>query len=341
MQSEFIPKIIPAESEGIIPLIVLFGLSGGGKSRSALIMARGMVGPKGRIVLVDTENGRGSIFANKIPGGYEVIRLDGPFTPQNYLKCLHAAQDAKADIIVFDSGTHEWNGEGGILEMQEAELQRMAGEDFRKRESCKMAAWIKPKAEHARFIRELLRAKIPVIFCLRGKEKTHMVKEDGKTKVITDDFSTPIYDADFFFEALITLEAYQKEAKGGFTRVVKITHEDLWEAIPKENEQIDYKHGETIMKWCRSVGGTKKAEPKADPQKPATGKPAVSKSLAAKKKELWELTDKKHLGDPKALHQWLWDEAILPDTETLENISEERLDAIISKARAKLATVTT
>lgn len=332
MNNEYIPKITPAVSKAIIPIICLSGLSGGGKTRSALMLARGMVGAAGKIRVIDTENGRASYFKNDIPGGYDTIDLPGPFSPENYLKAMKHAVQEKTDILVIDSMTHEWDGEGGVLEMQEGELDRLAKNDLDKRERVKMLSWVEPKAQHKKFVREILRVPIPVILCFRGQEKTHMVKDKtGRMVVVTDNFCTPIFDKNFFFEALISAETYHIDGKGGYLHVMKITHEDLWKALPKigeQAEQLNYVHGERIMAWCKAAG----ARPAAAGSK-ATDTPAIR----ALKKELWDATDKKHLGDKKALQQWLWDESLMLDTENLETgVPEARLREIVDKAKQKL-----
>ena len=314
-------QIVPATREGIKALIGVYGRSGGGKTRTALILARGIVGPKGRIVLIDTETGRGKIFADVIMGGYSVIDLDSPFSPERYGEALHLAERS-ADIVVFDSMTHEWDGEGGVLDLQEQELSRMAGEDYRRREACKMAAWIKPKMAHKRFVQALLRSKLPIICCLRAQEKTHIGKDkSGKTEVYTDEFTSPIYDPRFIFEMLVNMEVYAKDAKGGYVHVTKITHEGLWSCLPKETEQLSYAHGEAIAKWCASPGT--KPEGKKD-------------DLKVLKRELWNLTKPKHNEQAAMLERWLIDEAIISDTENLDSLTVEKLPGIIAKAKEKL-----
>jgi hypothetical protein len=134
--------------------------------------------------------------------------------------------------------------------MQEEELQRMAGDNYSKREACKMAAWIKPKMRHKALIAHILRCNIPLICCLRADEKTHIDKVDGKTKVSTDDFTTPIYDKRFIFEMLCNLETVNRDGKPGFARVTKWTHPDLLKCLPLDHEQISVKHGEAVARWC-------------------------------------------------------------------------------------------
>lgn len=240
----------PATRTAVKPLIGLFGKSGSGKTMSALLLARGLVGPSGRIGLVDTENGRGSLFADLIPGGYTVLDLDAPFSPDRYVEAIEAAEK-QADVLVIDSMSHEWSGEGGILDWQEEELTRMAGDDWKKREACKMAAWIKPKLAHKKMVMRLLRASLPLICCLRAEEKTHMEQKEGqKRTVVTDDFSTPLFDSRFIFEMLVNMETIARNGVGGYTRITKVTHPGIWDCLPMEGEQLGVKHGEQIAKWA-------------------------------------------------------------------------------------------
>lgn len=313
-------EIKPATRQGIKPLIGMYGRSGSGKTMSALYLARGLVGSKGRVCLVDSESGRGSIFADIIPGGYSVVEIDPPFFPERYQEAIDLAV-SQADCVVVDSMSHEHNGEGGVLDMQEAELDRMAGKDnWEKREKCKMASWIKPKMEHKKFIQHLLRLPCGLICCLRGEEKTHMIKEDGKNKVITDQYSSPLFDQRFLFELLINFETIAKDGKGGYVIPRKITHPSVAALLPGENEQISIKTGEALAAWCKAPGG-------APASKPAT-------DIAAVKRELWELTKEKHRGDKKVLQQWVTDE--LRIDVPLDKMEFSGLQEVLEAAKRKL-----
>lgn len=334
-------QVRQAVRTGIKPLVGFYGKSGGGKTRSALLLARGIVGPKGRVVLVDSEQGRGSIFADKIPGGYSVIDLQPPFTPARYVRAFQLAEQ-NADIVVVDSLSHCWSGEGGVLEMQEAELNRMAGDNWQKREQCKMAAWIQPKSELKKLTHNtILRSKLPVIVCLRGEEKTHIVKSDGKTKVVTDEWSTPIFDHRFIFEMLICAEVYSIDGKGGFLHITKITHEDLFTCLPKQDQQVTVQHGAQLAQW--SSGG---ATPTTTPQ--PNQSMADKMALKRLKSAIWDAGKSIHLcqpGDPSdvvsagknRLEQLLWDEAILGDTEALDSLPESRLAEVLAGLQNHIA----
>ena len=136
-------------------LLGIVGPSGGGKTYSALRLATGIqsiVG--GEIAVIDTEARRSLHYANK----FKFLHLDfePPHGPDRYLEAIQAAVSAGAKTIVVDSMSHEHEGSGGVLEWHETELDRMAGEDFRKREAMNFIAWAKPKASRRRLINGLL-----------------------------------------------------------------------------------------------------------------------------------------------------------------------------------------
>ena len=71
-------NIAPAERAGAHLLIQLYGPPRSGKTYTALRIARGMVGPKGKIGVLDTESGRARLYSDKVPGGFVV----GELSPQ-------------------------------------------------------------------------------------------------------------------------------------------------------------------------------------------------------------------------------------------------------------------
>jgi hypothetical protein len=151
-------------------------------------LASGIAGDK-PFAVIDTEAGRAKHYADQFR--FDHGDLAPPFTPERYAEAILAADAAKYPCIVVDSCTHEWSGEGGVLEMQEAELDRMAGDDWRKREACRMAAWIKPKMQHKKMVQRLLQVRAHLILCFRAEEKVEMIKgDDGKMKIVPKVSST-------------------------------------------------------------------------------------------------------------------------------------------------------
>ncbi|NIA70742.1 AAA family ATPase [Pelagibius litoralis] len=173
------------------------GPSGSGKTYSALLFSQGLA--EGRpIAMIDTEGGRGLHYADQFD--YLYSELNAPFTPLRYLEAIKAAADAGAGVIIVDSTSHEHEGPGGVLEMHETELDRMAGDDWRKREACNFGAWKKPKAEHNRFVNEVLQIKAHLVFCFRAREKLKLVKNArGKMEPVPQGWQ-PICTSSFEYE---------------------------------------------------------------------------------------------------------------------------------------------
>lgn len=172
----------PAIRESVGLIIGLAGPSGSGKTYSAMRLASGISGDRA-FAVIDTEGGRAKHYADQFK--FDHGDLMPPFRPQAYAEAIHAADAAGYPVIVVDSVSHLWAGEGGVLEWQEEELDRMAGDDWRKREACRMAAWIKPKMASKAFVQRLLQLRAHLILCFRAEEKVEMVKDDnGKTRIV-------------------------------------------------------------------------------------------------------------------------------------------------------------
>ena len=157
-------------------LIGLIGPSGSGKTYSALRLATGIRKLRGgKLVGIDTEARRMLHYADEFPMTY--LEFGAPFGSLRYLEALRAAAaKAEGGVVVVDSMSHEHEGEGGYLEYHESELQRMAGDDWKKRERMTFTAWIKPAGERRRLINGILQMNCAFVFCFRAKEKLKLVK---------------------------------------------------------------------------------------------------------------------------------------------------------------------
>jgi len=172
----------PATRENVGLLIGLVGASGSGKTYTAMRLASGICGSK-RFAVIDTEAGRAKHYADQF--AFDHGDFASPFSPAAYADAIKAADTAGYPVIVVDSASHEHAGEGGILDMQEKELDRMAGDDWKKREAVRMSSWIKPKMEHKKMVQRLLQIRAHLILCFRAEEKVEMVRDEhGKMKVV-------------------------------------------------------------------------------------------------------------------------------------------------------------
>lgn len=239
---------------------------------SALLLARGFVGPKGRIVMADSESRRGSLYADVIEGGFDVLDLDEPFTPARYVDVITAVEQSGASIGVLDSGSHEWEGIGGVLDQ--------AAENESESKRAGLHNWKRPKFEHAKFVQKLLKSSIPWVICLRAKFKTRQGKDEkGKTVIIKDDHVSPIQAEDFIFECTAHAEVLPDHS----INLTKCSHPALRDCFPSKGP-ITIEHGAAIAKWCAAPsmalsGSQMGSEPSAAP----------SKSLATEVTRTWML----------------------------------------------------
>lgn len=173
----------PSARENVHIIAGFLGGTGSGKTYSALRLATGLAAGK-RFAVIDTEARRALHYADTFQ--FDHGDLKPPFTPDAYLEAILAAEAAGYPVAVVDSMSHEHAGDGGILDWHEAELDRMAGDDYKKREACKFAAWIKPKMAHKQMMARLLQLRMHLILCCRAepKMKPQKNKDTGKTEFV-------------------------------------------------------------------------------------------------------------------------------------------------------------
>jgi hypothetical protein len=219
-------------------LIGIYGESGCGKTYSALMLGRGLIGPGGKLGIIDTETGRGKIYADDVPGGYLYGELTPPFTPERYIEAIDDAEAAGIECLIVDSMSHEWEGLGGILEIADT------GTTARGDELKGLAKWAKPKQRHKKFIQKLLTTRLHLILCLRAKEK---LEQNGKN-IVSAGF-VPIQDKRFIYEMTVNM-FLPNEGKRGIPTITKCPAH-LLGAFPS-GQQIGVRTGEAIAQWVSS-----------------------------------------------------------------------------------------
>jgi hypothetical protein len=149
--------------------IGISGASGFGKTYSALLMAYGMTNDWSKIAVIDTENGSADLYSDL--GEYNTLTLSPPFSPERYIEAIKACEEAGIEVCIIDSITHEWDGEGGCLEI----VEKLGG---------RYQDWSKVTPRHKNFISAILQAKMHIITTVRRKQDYDMVKNDrGKIEV--------------------------------------------------------------------------------------------------------------------------------------------------------------
>lgn len=150
----------------------LIGPSGSGKTYSALLIGQGL---GGRIAMLDTERGSGSLYADLCQ--YDVAELTPPFDPARYVNAIKGAAEAKYDVLVIDSLTHAWAGEGGILEFVDRATQAVKNN---------FAAWREASPKHNALVDAMLGAPMHIIATIRSKTAWDVQKDErtGKARPV-------------------------------------------------------------------------------------------------------------------------------------------------------------
>lgn len=208
------------------------GQSGSGKTLTALYIARGMVDHAGEIGFLDTENRRGSLYANELDAPFLIGDLFYPFSPERYKEAIKEFQAAGVKVLVIDSVSHEW--ESGCAEIAEKPL--MNGK--------KMADWKKAKAEHKKFMNVLLQSDMHVICCIRAAEKMDFSNPTKPESIGVQ----PLCEKNFMFEMTASVMMYNE---GTYQQHLKIP-KDLKPVFGDGNGYLGLDTGRAIMAWVNS-----------------------------------------------------------------------------------------
>jgi len=246
----------PAARENVSLLIGLAGSSGSGKTYTAMRLASGISAGK-PFAVIDTEAGRAKHYADQFT--FDHGDLKPPFSPSAYAEAIAAADATHYPVIVVDSASHEHAGEGGILDMQEADYQRMGGTD-----KVKMTSWIKPKGEHRKMVQKLLQVRAHLILCFRAEEKIEMVRNaDGKMEVRKKVTSTgldgwvPICEKNLPYE--LTASFLLMASRPGVPLPIKLQeqHKPLFPL----DQPITEDSGKRLAAWASGSATAKMPEP--------------------------------------------------------------------------------
>jgi DNA polymerase III delta prime subunit len=147
------------------------GPSGSGKTTAALRIAKGL---GGRTAVIDTERGSASLYSTDFD--FDVLDLDPPYEPERFIEAIRAAESAGYDNVIIDSGTHVWDGAGGLLEANEKlAVAKYKGNTW--------SAWSDTTPRYRAFIDAMLQSKMHVIMTMRSKTETQQGNDKKVVKV--------------------------------------------------------------------------------------------------------------------------------------------------------------
>jgi len=230
----------PAVREQVSLLIALAGASGSGKTKSALRLAEG-ISPSGKIAFIDSEARRGLHYADQ----HRFLHADmrPPFRPQRFVDGIRAAEESGAEVVILDSFSHEYDGEGGIMDWADA----LADSGVKS-----PGNWKEPKQAHKKMMNALLQCRATLIFCLRADEKIEIIREGGRTQVRPLGWM-PICEKRFMYEMTASF-TLSPDAPGIPRFDLPHKLQDQHRAFFPEGRHIDEASGQKLAAWAR--GGT-------------------------------------------------------------------------------------
>lgn len=144
------------------------GPAGAGKTYSALLIAQGL---GGKIAMIDTEHRSGDLYAHLME--YDIAQIEPPYTPAKYREGIEVAEKAGYGVLIIDSLSHAWEGEGGLLEMHDKTTKARSDKNS-------FNAWRDITPEHNRLVDAILKSGLHVIITLRSK-MAYEVQTDERT----------------------------------------------------------------------------------------------------------------------------------------------------------------
>lgn len=228
--------------------MALCGVSGSGKTYSAILLAKGL---GGRVAMIDTENGSGEMYADI--ADYDVAVLAPPFSPAAYINAIREAEREGYNVLIIDSLSHAWSGQGGVLEMVDKQAATS-------RSNNSYTAWRNVTPEHNRLVDAILQCRMHVIVCMRSKTAYELQENERGKKVPVKVGLAPIQRDGMEYEFTIVFDIDRE-------RHYAIASKDRTGLFEGKIEPITPETGELIRQWIDGgIEAPLQPAPKADMQ---------------------------------------------------------------------------
>ena len=212
--------------------LLIYGLSGGGKTYTSLAIAGGLVKAfGGKVAVLDTEFRSASKYANI----FDFLTDDfGDPSIDNYIKFIDMCkEDPDITVLVIDSLTHAWQY---ILETVDTLKETTCRGDSRK-------AWSIMTPVYKKLVNAILTAPFHVIGTTRAKTEWSTTNENGNKTVRRDSLAPEQRDGfEYEFDMVMEMNANH------YGTVIKDrTHKFQDEIIKKPGEEFGLK----LADWLR------------------------------------------------------------------------------------------
>ena len=237
--------------------IGMIGASGSGKTLSSLILSYGFLRAEypglsdsdiwEKICIIDTENGSGSLYVGNNSGDirvgqYLTIPLSPPYSPQRYEEAIDCAESGGIEVLIIDSLSHAWAGEGGLLDIHGAVSAKTLNS---------YTAWRDVTPQHNRLVDKVLQCNMNVISTLRTKTD-YVVEENEKGKKVPRKIGlAPIFRDGLEYEFTTVFEIDQNH-----NAVVSKDRTGIFDSL---HSVLRSAHGRQLWEWI-SEGAPERVE---------------------------------------------------------------------------------
>ena len=204
--------------------------SGFGKTYSSLLIGFGITNDWQRISVLDTENDSASLYSHL--GAFKTLSLRPPYTPARYIEAIKTCEKAGMEVIIIDSISHVWKGQGGLLEYQNS----LGG---------RYQDWAKATPLYQQWLNAILQSKCHIITTNRKKQGYNMITEGNKTKVEKAGLDDEIRDG-YEYEMTVALEIINDK------HLARASKDRTQLFVDKPEFVITVETGKAILDWCNS-----------------------------------------------------------------------------------------
>ena len=169
--------------------IAIDGPSGSGKTYTALVAATALAN-NGKIAVIDTEHGSASLYSDHF--SFDVLEL-ASFSPETYTHAIHAAERAGYSVILIDSLSHAWEGEGGALDLADDAARRQKTPNS-------YTAWKEVTPIHRKMVDAILSSSAHIVATMRSKMDYVQEKDSNGRTLIRKIGLAPVQRAGMEYE---------------------------------------------------------------------------------------------------------------------------------------------
>ncbi len=182
---------------------------------------------------------------------FDTLSIAPPYYSRKWEQAIKDAVEGGYDVLVLDSISHQWSGEGGILSRKEA-LDKQGGNSF--------TNWAKFTPEQEQFKSAINNAGIHIIATLRAKQE-YVLTENQRGKQEPKKIGmAPVQREGMEYEFSVVFELQMSHRA--------IVSKDRTGLFPSDEagtlyDLTDPAHGKTIREWLKTAKPLPTAEERA------------------------------------------------------------------------------